>query len=177
MKYRAFAFGAAVAAAATGLLPATAMAASAHVATTPPPGTGVGSTSDSGAGSTSGAQANNKNNLSVVVNLPKDVGWRDINNKNVLVNTTNNHVLQAGDGYTYDTGGLVYGDGGFAMFPVGPGLGHTVVVGNGACTPKTPGGLNGLLSTALKFCGIVYDWAYNAIDSAAGGQGQRNTYC
>jgi hypothetical protein len=176
MKYRTFAFATAVAAASMGLLPATAMAASAHVATNPP-STSTSAGADAGSGSNSGATANNQNtiNLKVVVPLPKGADWADRGGRNVLVSNNNGNVIPAPAGYDYTNGGLYSADGHFYIDPAGA---HASVVGETQrCDPHAPGGIGGIIHEVLKACGIAYQWAYNTIESAAGAQPVRASYC
>ncbi len=169
MKIRAFALGAGIAAAATGLLPVTAMAATAHPATTPPV-TSAGA--DAGSGSSSGASANNKNNINieVVTQLPRDVRW----DNHTLVNNKNQQI-ELPKGYAYADGGVVAANDQYYFAPAGPHEGVIVVPtgchdGKYSDSVKQTNWLSDIVDKALQACQGVYKAAYNIIADAFGGQ-------
>ena len=177
MKFRAFALGAGIAAAATGLLPATAMAATVHLAGTPTttgagaslgvvPGTGT----SAGAGSSSAASANNKNNINVevVTQLPRDVYWHD----KMLYD--NGKQLALPTGYSYADGGVVGTNDKFYFAPAGAHEG--VIVAPMRCQGgmyndkpvKANNWIGDIVDTALKACAGVYKAAYDIIAKVGG---------
>jgi hypothetical protein len=186
MKVRAFALGAAVAAAATGIFPATAMAASAATTALPsgPPAitagagpgasAGAGSNADSGASAGSGANASNSSNVnvSVVTELPKDVYWHDqrLYDKSGQLNLP--------PGYSYRDNGIVPNNDRFYFAPDGRDQG--VVVAPLSCRDgryntapvQSTNWIGKIVDSALKACAGVYDAAYGIISDAAGTGGQ-----
>jgi hypothetical protein len=166
MKFRAFALGAAVSAAASGLIPATAMAAT---AATPPPGTPITSTS-AGPNASANASASNKTNVNVevVAQLPRDLYWHD---KTIY---RDGREVALPSGYSYRDGGVVGPQDRFYFAPDGPRQG--VIVAPMKCqggyyntTPVKSGNwLGNIVDGALKACATVYDTAYNIIESAVG---------
>jgi hypothetical protein len=168
MKFRAFALGAAVSAAASGLIPATAMAATAATAVRPsgPPST---STSASGGLNTSASASNRTNvNVEVVAQLPRDIYWHD---KTLY---RGGRELALPSGYSYRDGGVVGPQDRFYFAPAGQREG--VIVAPMKCqggyyntAPVKPGNwIGNIVDGALKACATVYDTAYNIIESAVG---------
>ena len=175
MKFRAFALGAGIAAAATGLLPATAMAATVHLAGTPTTtgagaSLGVGPGGGAGAGASSAASANNKNNINVevVTQLPRDVYWHD----KMLYDNGKQLALPAG--YSYADGGVVGTNDKFYFAPAGAHDG--VIVAPMRCQGgtysdkpvKASNWMGDIVDTALKACAGVYKAAYDIIAKAGG---------
>jgi hypothetical protein len=174
MKFRAFALGAAVAAAATGLIPATAMASGTPaVSTGPGASAGSGSSAGANAGSGSSSSVNDKNNInvSVVTQLPKDYYW---DNKKIY-DDGREVPLPAGDRYA--DGGVVGPDDRFYFAPSGKHDGVAVApmrCQNGKYDYNTTGSGNwigSIVDGALKACAGVYDAAYGIIADAFGGAG------
>ncbi len=167
MKFRAFALGAGIAAAATGLIPAAAMAATTHLATTPPgttpPVTSAGA--GAGSGSSSSASANNKNNINieVVTQLPRGVRW----DNHELVDD-HKRPLALPEGYTYADGGIVAPNDQYYFAPAGPHQGVVIVptgCHDGRYTDKVKetNFVSDAVGAALKACQAVYNGAYNLI--------------
>jgi hypothetical protein len=194
MKVRAFALGAAVAAAATGIFPATAMAASAATSALPsgPPAitagagsgsgagadagasAGSGASSGSGASAGSGANASNSSNVnvSVVTELPKDVYWHDQRLYD------NGGQLNLPQGYSYRDNGIVPNNDRFYFAPDGRDQG--IVVAPLSCRDgryntapvQSSNWIGKIVDSALKACAGVYDAAYGIISDVAGTGGQ-----
>lgn len=186
MKFRAFALGAGIAAAATGLLPVTAMAATVHLAGTPTtttgagasigvgPGTGTGTGTSAGtgagAGASSAASANNKNNINVevVTQLPRDIYWHD----KTLYDHGKRLPLPAG--YSYADGGVVGTNDQFYFAPAGAHEG--VIVAPMRCQGgvygdkpvKASNWIGDIVDSALKACAGVYKAAYDIIAKVGG---------
>jgi hypothetical protein len=166
MKFRAFALGAAVSAAASGLIPATAMAATAATAARP---SGTPTTVTS-AGPNASASASSKTNVNVevVAQLPRDLYWHD---KMIY---RDGRELPLPSGYSYRDGGVVGPQDRFYFAPAGQREG--VIVAPMKCqggyyntTPVKSGNwLGNIVDGALKACATVYDTAYNIIESAVG---------
>jgi hypothetical protein len=175
MKFRAYAFGAVVAAALTGLVPATAMAASPPTTSTNT-GTSMGPGASAGSGSSSSSDANsdNKNNInvSVVTQLPSDYTWHD---KRLY---ENGHEATLPSGYSYRDGGVVGPDDRFYFAPSGDRDG--VVVAPLRCqngkydynSANSGNWIGKIVDSALKACAGVYDAAYGLISTAFGGSSQ-----
>jgi len=165
MNFRAFALGAAVTAAATGLIPATAMVAS---AATPP---GMPTTTMTGTGAaTANATASNKSNVNVevVTQLPRDMYWHD----HMIYDNGKAAALPAG--YSYRDGGVVGPDDRFYFGQSGARDGVIVAPmrcqgGRYADKPvKANNWIGDIVDSALKACAGVYDAAYNIISTAVG---------
>jgi hypothetical protein len=168
MKFRALALGAAVSAAASGLIPATAMAASAATAARPsgPPSTSTSTRLNTSAS----ASASNRTNVNVevVAQLPRDIYWHD---KTLY---RDGRELALPSGYSYRDGGVVGPQDRFYFAPAGQREG--VIVAPMKCqggyynsTPVKSGNwIGNIVDGALKACATVYDTAYNIIESAVG---------
>jgi hypothetical protein len=176
MKFRAYALGAVVAAALTGLVPATAMASGTPAASTAVgsgggASAGAGSSSSSTANTSNNANADNKNNInvSVVTQLPSDYTWHD---KKLY---ENGHEATLPAGYSYRDGGVVGPDDRFYFAPSGDRQG--VVVAPMRCQngkydyngASSNNWIGKVVDSALKACAGVYDAAYNLISTAFGG--------
>jgi hypothetical protein len=169
MKFRAYALGAVMAAALTGLVPATAMAAG-----TPTSGTDAGSGANSSSASNSNSNSNSDNktnvNVSVVAQLPDGYAWKD----KTLTDHGKDVVLPKGD--VYRDGGVLGADDKFYFAPSGAHDG--VVIAPMQCKggkydynkPTSSGNwLGSIVDAALKACAGVYDAAYGVISTAFGG--------
>ncbi|HEY1623365.1 MAG TPA: hypothetical protein VGG16_06155 [Streptosporangiaceae bacterium] len=180
MKFRAFALGTAMAAAATGLIPATAMASTTPVVSTGPAaavgasaGAGASSGANAGAsaGSGSSSSVSDKNNInvSVVTQLPPGYSW---DNKK-LYDDGRPVALPAGDRYA--DGGILGPDDKFYFAPSGKYDGVAVAPmrcqnGKYDYNKVSSGNFIGdIVDKALKACAGVYDAAYGLISDAFGG--------
>jgi hypothetical protein len=193
MKFRAFAFGAAVAVAATGLVPATAMAsATPTVSTGTGTSSGVGASSaagassgaNAGAGASSGADSgstsgsgsssstsdknNNNINVSVVTQLPHNYYWDD---KKIY---DDGHAVALPAGDRYADGGVVGANDSFYFAPSGKHDGVAVApmrCQGGKYDYNSAGSghwIGSIVDGALKACAGVYDAAYGIIATAFG---------
>jgi hypothetical protein len=186
MKFRALALGAVLAAATTGLIPATAMASGtpAMASGTPAMGTPAGASSgaaassgasagsgaSSGAGASASASASDKNNInvSVITQLPREYYW---DNKRIY-DDGHEVALPAGDRYTDD--GVLGADGRFYFAPSGKHDGVAIApmrCQNGKYAYNSAGSgnwLGSIVDSALKACAGVYDAAYGIISDVVG---------
>lgn len=167
MKFRAYALGAVMAAALTGLVPATAMAAG-----TPTSSTDAGSGANSSSASNSTSDNKTNVNVSVVAQLPDGYSWHD----KTLYDHGKEVALPKGD--TYRGGGVLGADDKFYFAPSGEHEG--VVIAPMQCKggkydynkPVSSGNwLGSLVDSALKACAGVYDAAYGIISTAFGDGG------
>jgi hypothetical protein len=168
MNFRAYALGAAVAVALTGLVPATAMASGTPGSST---AVGTGGGASAGAGSSSSASASDKNNInvSVVTQLPSNYSWHD---KRLY---ENGQEATLPPGYTYRDGGVLGPDDRFYFAPSGTREG--VVIAPMRCqngkydynSSESGNWIGKIVDSALKACAGVYDAAYSLIATAFGG--------
>jgi hypothetical protein len=172
MNFRAFALGAVVATALTGLVPATAMAAGPPPSSSTAEGAGGGASAGSGSSSTATSNPNTNVNVSVVAQLPKDVTWHD----KELYENGSRYTLP--DGYSYKDGGVLGPDDRFYFAPDGDRQGVVIApmqCKNGKYGYNSAGSDNWIgkvVDSALKACAGVYDAAYNLISTAFGGGGE-----